>query len=87
MKSKFSQQLIKDLANSHNLTPKEVESVVRSQFEFQHDIQTNKCNKKLLYFPTTRIYGLGTFLVTEKQRSILYKNKMNGITHLKQEDI
>lgn len=83
MKSKFSQQLIKNIAISYNLPVKEIENIVKSQFEFQHDIQTNKCDKKLLYFPTTRIYGLGMFVVTEKQRSILYRNKINGITKLK----
>ena len=87
MKSKFSQQLIRDLAAKYRLTPKQIEDIVRSPFVFQHDVQKNRCDRHLLIYPNVRIPNFGMFLVVDIIKEKLFKNKQNGIAGIRQKDV
>jgi len=78
MKSKLSQQLIRDIAKKHNLTHNQVELIVKSAFEFQHNVLRNIADKSIFFFPRTRIQGFGTFDVPVNKKKILLKYKDNA---------
>ena len=87
MRSKFSQQLIREIASKYKLTAKQVEDIVKSPFSFQHDVQRYRCNKQLMIYPTVRIPYFGLFLVTERMKNKLFISKKNGTTGTKQKDM
>ena len=87
MKSKLSQTIIRTLATKYKLTPKQVENIVKSPFEFQSDVMINKCSKELMIFPTTRIRGFGVFTMPEAKRIKIYKAMQDGTSIFKQKDV
>lgn len=88
MKSKLSQTIIRTIANKYKLSHQQVEDIIKSPFEFQHDVMTNQCNKELMIFPTTRIRGFGIFAITDNKKKKLYALKQkNGIINTEQEDV